>query len=145
MAGRDGGAAAARSAIRRVDGTAPADGVAAAPRAASGATGRLTADRDIRRTIRKGRRAAQGRVVLYVMPADQAMRAAFISGRRVGNAVARNRARRLMREAWRALAPETPGGFDIVFVARTDVGGAGLRDVLEDMRGALERIGVLPS
>jgi ribonuclease P protein component len=106
---------------------------------------RLTADRDIRRTIRTGRRAAIGRVVLYVVPADQATRAAFVSGRRVGNAVARNRARRLMREAWRALVPEIPGGFDIVFVARMDVESAGMHDVLADMRGALVRVGALAS
>ncbi len=106
-------------------------------------SGRLTADRDIRRTMRTGRRAAKGRVVLYVVPADQATRAAFVSGRRVGNAVARNRARRLMREAWRALLPEIPGGFDIVFVARTDVEAAGMHDMLTDMRGALERVGAL--
>jgi ribonuclease P protein component len=79
------------------------------------------------------------------MPADQATRAAFVSGRRVGNAVARNRARRLMREAWRALVPEIRGGFDIVFVARTDVEAAGMRDMLADMRGALDRAGVLSS
>jgi len=108
-------------------------------------SGRLTADHDIRRTIRTGRRAAQGRVVLYVVPADQATRAAFVSGRRVGNAVARNRARRLMREAWRALVPEIPGGFDIVFVARTDVEAVGMHDMLADMRGALERVGALAS
>jgi ribonuclease P protein component len=82
-------------------------------------------------------------VVLYVVPADQATRVAFVSGRRVGNAVARNRARRLMREAWRVLAPEIPGGVDIVFVARTDIEGVGMQDVLADMRGALQRSGAL--
>jgi ribonuclease P protein component len=109
----------------------------------SGVSGRLRAGREIRRTIEGGRRFVRGRVVLYVMPTEQATRAAFVSGRRVGNAVARNRARRLMREAWRALAPGIPGGFDIVVVARTDIEGAGMRDVLADMRQSLERAGVI--
>jgi RNase P protein component len=47
-----------------------------------------------------------------------------------------------MREAWRALASEIPGGFDIVFVARTDIDGAGMDEVMADMRIALARAGV---
>jgi ribonuclease P protein component len=92
---------------------------------------------------RAGLSHAEGRVVLYVLPRERGTRVAFVCGRRVGKAVRRNRARRLMREAWRAVAPGLQGGFDIVFVARPGIEGAEMGDVLEDVAAALERAGVI--
>jgi ribonuclease P protein component len=76
-------------------------------------------------------------VVLYVRP-GRAIRVAFVCGRRVGGAVVRNRARRLMKEAWRGLAPGVQGGFDIVLMARPEIAGARLADVMVDVRAALQ-------
>ena len=95
---------------------------------------RLRGGRDIRRVLRMGVHHRERRVVLYVLPTEQGTRVAFVCGRRVGTAVARNRARRLMRESWSALAPGTQGGFDIVFVARPEI---------EEARIALLRTGVI--
>ena len=111
----------------------------------SAATGweRLRRSADIQRVLRTGMRQTQGRVVLYVLPGELGARVAFVCSRRIGNAVARNRARRLMREAWRALAPGIQGGFDIVFVARPDIEGARMGDVLADVTAALARASVI--
>lgn len=98
---------------------------------------------DIRDVLRTGVRYQERRVVLYVLPTERGTRVAFVCGRRVGTAVARNRARRLMRETWSALAPGTQGGFDIVFVARPEIRGAVMGDVLEESRIALARTGVI--
>ncbi|MBP3381147.1 MAG: ribonuclease P protein component [Clostridia bacterium] len=46
-------------------------------------------------------------------------RTGITTGKKVGNAVKRSRARRVIRAAYRELAPAVKTGYDLVFVART--------------------------
>ncbi|MBQ2813081.1 MAG: ribonuclease P protein component, partial [Clostridia bacterium] len=46
-------------------------------------------------------------------------RIGITTSKKIGNAVERNRSRRVIRAAYRAVAPLTGGGWDIVFVARS--------------------------
>jgi ribonuclease P protein component len=94
---------------------------------------------DIRRVIREGTSHRSERVVLYVAPGEGPARAAWVTGRTVGGAVARNRARRLLREAWRALAPEVEVGHDLVLVARGPFGRARVSELIEEIEGLLRR------
>lgn len=70
-------------------------------------------------------------------------RAAFIAGRKVGSAVARNRARRVLRQAWRELSGDVPEGYDVVVVARPEIRGAKAQDLLDEMGDLLARAGVV--
>lgn len=48
----------------------------------------------------------------------------FIVVKRLGNAVLRNRTRRLLREAVRSQSSQIADGFDMVFIARSAIAGA---------------------
>ena len=82
-------------------------------------------------------------MILYVAPEAGGARAGFVVSRRVGGAVARNRARRIMRAAWRALEPSVAEGIVAVFVARDAIQGARTQDVETEMRELLQRLGMV--
>jgi ribonuclease P protein component len=51
----------------------------------------------------------------------------------VGGAVERNRARRILREAWRQVSSQVTGDFDAVLVAREAIRGATTQDLVSEM------------
>jgi len=64
---------------------------------------------------------------------------AFVAGRRVGGAVERNRARRILRAAWRKLALRGEDTYDVVLVARAAIRGAKTQDLVAEMSELLRR------
>ena len=80
---------------------------------------------------------------MYAVPAEGSSRAAFVASRKVGGAVARNRARRVLREAWRALAPRFQEGHRVVLVARPEIAGARTPELIEEIGEVLTRAGVI--
>jgi ribonuclease P protein component len=56
--------------------------------------------------------------------------------------VARNRAKRLLREAVRLEGKELPEGLDLVIVARPSVAGASYREIAGDIRDVLSAAGL---
>ena len=57
----------------------------------------------------------------------------------------RNRARRILREVWRSLAPLVPRESQIVVVARGGILGARTKELEAEMRTLLEGLGGAPS
>ena len=76
-------------------------------------------------------------MVVFVAPGSGAV--AFVAGRRVGGAVLRNRARRILRAAWRELASGVRDGFDVVLVARQAIRGARSHELVAEVDGLLAR------
>ena len=74
------------------------------------------------RVRREGRTWGGGLMVLNAAANGRdAVRCGFIAGKKVGGAVERNRARRLLREALRARLPRIKPGFDLVLIARASI------------------------
>lgn len=79
----------------------------------------LTENRDFLRLYKRGRSCvAPGLVMYYARNRLGINRFGITTGRKLGKAVHRNRAKRIIREAYRALEPGLPSGYDFVFVAR---------------------------
>ena len=62
-----------------------------------------------------------------------------VATRRVGGAVERNRAKRILREAWRQVSPRFTEGRDAVLVAREAIRGATTQDLVTEMTELLPR------
>ena len=79
----------------------------------------LCENKDFRTLYYRGKSAVHAGVVTYVRPNRLGYpRVGITTGKKVGCAVMRSRARRVIREGFRPLFPLC-GGYDIVFVART--------------------------
>lgn len=96
----------------------------------------------IQRVFRDGRPVHGKRVVLFVAPGSGG--SALVAGKKVGGAVQRNRARRVLREALREVAPGGVEGHDVVLVARETIRDARTQDLIEEMTELLERGEIRP-
>jgi ribonuclease P protein component len=106
---------------------------------------RLKHKRDFARLKTQGRRLVSGCLILNWQGCSGASvsRVGVVTSRRIGSAVIRSRARRLLREAWR----RNRGGFgpavDMVLVARPSIAGKKLAAVEHDFLLALRRGGLM--
>lgn len=83
---------------------------------------RLRRTGDVRRVYDEGRSWAHPLLVLVARPNGLDLcRVGVTASRRVGSAVARNRAKRLLREAACHLYPQFGSGWDVMLIARASV------------------------
>lgn len=68
------------------------------------------------------------------------MRFGVTASRRIGNAVVRNRAKRIMREAVRKIYPGIEYGMDLILVARPGIRTAGMETVLMQLQAQLKQL-----
>ncbi len=83
---------------------------------------RLASNRQFKAVLDHGRRASDGLLVLYMAPNDCGYPRLGVSvGKSLGNAVVRNRVKRLLREAFRRSQNRIPPGFDYVLMISPSV------------------------
>lgn len=110
------------------------------------------------KAYRNGRSAAGKYVAVYTLPDRQnhrfvkadpchrpLNRLGLTTGKKIGGATVRSRARRLMREAYRLLEAENKllHGNLIVIAARAKIADAKMQDVKKDMLWCLKRVGLI--
>ncbi len=106
---------------------------------------RLKRRAEFLRVAAKGRKAPMPGLVLQTLARgdDNAARLGFTVTKKVGNAVVRNRAKRRLREAARALLRERPlRGVDLVLIGRAGTCGRDFHALIDDISRALRKTGV---
>jgi ribonuclease P protein component len=105
---------------------------------------RLTGSTDFKRVRRSGKSYAHPLVVLYALKSEQpGLRVGVSAGLTVGNAVKRNRAKRLLRAAMSELLPQTALGSDILLIARSPLPKSDLQHTRAALSNLLERAGLV--
>ena len=117
------------------------------------AVGRLKRRAEFLRVAASRRKWAAPGLILQAAPAEPqdenasapSIRVGFTCSKKVGNAVARNRAKRRLRAAAReVIGLEATPLHDYVLIGRTETLRRPYALLLQDLRTALKRVGVLP-
>lgn len=120
-------------------------GAAASPRLRLGRDRRLKQRRDFDRLRRAGQRLAHGCLAANWQRRSDGgpSRLGVITAGRLGDAVVRSRARRLLREAFRVHQHALSGPVDLILVARQSIVGRGFPAVERDFLSAMRQAGLL--
>lgn len=105
---------------------------------------RLRRNEDFQRVRREGRSYSSPWLVLVVAPNGlDHTRFGFAVGKRIGKAVARNRAKRRLREAVRRQQPQVAPGWDVVLIARESMADVPFAELAQAVAQLLRRARVL--
>lgn len=105
---------------------------------------RLTKTYDFLKVKRKGQRVGGPLFLLNYLKTNQELsRFGFIVTKSLGNAVARHRAQRLLRESVRCNLDKIAQGFDVVALARAGIIGRKFQEVESELKRLLKKAKLL--
>ncbi len=107
---------------------------------------RLRTRAEFDRVFRRGQRL-DGRLFLLIAATNgqPQERLGLVVSRKVGGAVQRNRAKRLLREAFRRLTPEGRVALDVVVLAKPEIVGHRLAEVQRELEQRLRGVRGAPA
>ena len=110
-----------------------------------GRAARLKQHRDFARVRREGERMALGCLIAnwQRLPAGSPSRLGVVTSGKIGGAVVRNRARRLLRESFRLHQHDLAAAVDLVLVARASIVGKAFAEVERDFLTTLRKARLL--
>jgi ribonuclease P protein component len=96
---------------------------------------------DFARARERGQRWVSGCLIANVLarPGGSASQLGVVTGKKIGDAVARSRARRLLRESFRLHQHDLTGAVDLVLVARPSIAGRKFAEVERDFLRVLRQ------
>lgn len=101
-------------------------------------------EKDFKRIYSKGEYFISSALVTYVYKTrGSSIKYGVTASKKVGIAVKRNRARRLIKESFKKLSPDIKPGYSFVFVARAYTCSKKCQDIYYNMSNHLKRAGVL--
>ncbi len=105
---------------------------------------RLAQNRDFARVRQHGQRLAQGCLIANWnrLPDGARPKLGVVTAKKIGGAIERTRARRLLRESFRLHQHEFAQPVELVLVARNSIVGKKFADVEKDLLTALNRAGL---
>lgn len=107
---------------------------------------KLKENRDFRRVYNKGKSFVCPYFVVYITKNRlNEARLGITVGKKIGNAVKRNRAKRVITAAFSTVCPRIRGGYDFVIVARTRILNVKSTEVSSHLSKILLSVGVLNS
>ncbi len=105
---------------------------------------RLQRGHQFRHAYEHGRKFAGRLAVLYVVDDPSASRAiGVVTSRKIGGAVVRNRARRLLRGAYRLNKQKLKTNLQLVMIARSAINGKRLQEVEAELLRLFRAAGIL--
>jgi ribonuclease P protein component len=106
---------------------------------------RVMQNRDFLRIRQQGERLAQGCLLANwnKLPEGARPKLGVVTSRKIGGAVQRTRARRLLRESFRLHQHEFTQPIELILVARNSIAGKKFADVEKDFLATLRRAGLL--
>ena len=110
-----------------------------------GRRARIKQARDFSRVRQEGERLVLGTLIANwrPLPGDASSRLGVVTSKKIGNAVVRNRARRLLREVFRLHQNELAQPVDLVLVARASIRNKGCAEVEKDFLTTLRKARLL--
>ncbi len=102
---------------------------------------RLRKRDDFSLVYKMGRSIAGKYVVVYELQSEQhqGVRIGVSAGKKLGNAVVRNRIKRIVREAARELLPSIQQGLDLIIIGRAGAKHVKMQEVRADLARVMKR------